>query len=165
MFQHKKKKKINLLKFPVIMAPRVLGRQVNTSSVKKSVFCNKAGETQEYSEKVLTKFSQLVEAKKLNILKIDQIGGTELREMAEDLELIPNKMYSKKSDVALRNELETIAGYLLHEQKRGQGVCHQYVQVGKTSTNPSTVRKGSLQLKNLLLFEHFQNHLEPRKCP
>ena len=131
MFQHEKKKKINLLKFPVIMAPRVLGRQVNTSSVKKSVFRNKAGETQEYSEKVLTKFSQLVEAKKLNILKIDQIGGTELRDMAEDLGLIPNKMYSKKSDVALRNELETIAGYLLHEQKRGQGVCHQYVQVSK----------------------------------
>ena len=120
-----------MLKFPVIMAPKILGRQVNTSSVKKSVFRNKAGETKEYSEQVLTKFSQLVEEKKLNILKIDQIGSTEIREMAEDLGLIPNQKYSKKSDVALHNELETIASYLIHEQKRGQGVCHQYVQVGK----------------------------------
>ena len=94
--------------------------------MKKSVFVSKAGERKSYSEDVLTNFSQYVEEEKLNVLKIDQLGSKEVREIADDLGISQNK----KSDLALRNELETIASYLIHEQKRGQGVCHQYVQVG-----------------------------------
>ena len=117
----------------IIKIHSVAGRQVNTSNVKKSVFVHKDGEKREYSESTKTKFAQYVDEEKISILKIDLIGSKDLKQTAEDLELIPSKTSTKKSDVALRNELKTLAEYMMHEQKRGQGVCHQYVQVSFTT--------------------------------
>ena len=109
------------------------GRQVNTSYLKKSVFVNPTAADTVYSKEVMVKVAQLVDEQILDILKIETLETKTLRNISTELGFITN-IRSRKSDIALRNELKTVVRYLLHNQEKGQGVCHAYVQVqGRTA--------------------------------
>jgi len=115
MFQHKSNKKFNMLKIPVLMPPKLMGRKVNSESSKKTIMEKEYS----YSEETLLKFQELVEKGSLKIGRLGDLTKKELDALGATLGLASKK----KSGEFLKLDLINLSNIFLG----GQGVCHKYI--------------------------------------
>ena len=70
LFQAKSEKSYNMLKLPPIMAPCLLGKQINSENLKKTIMEKQFM----YEAKIIEAFQKLVESKELRINSIRHRG-------------------------------------------------------------------------------------------
>ena len=109
------------LKLPIIIAPSLLGSQVNNDVEKKSLL----DKTILYKPAVFTKFSEMIDDGRINLLGIDDMDKAALVTLGKELGLA----LSGKSGVVLRNEIKNMSKHFM----AGQGACHAYtIKRGRT---------------------------------
>ena len=113
-FQNEPKLDINMLKLPLIIAPSLLGSQVNNDVEKKSLL----DKTIVYKPEVFTKFTEIIDNGQIDILGIDDMNKAAVVSVGKELGL----EVSGKSAVGLRNELKNMSNHVM----AGQGACHAY---------------------------------------
>ena len=114
-FQNEPKLELNMLKLPLIIAPSLLGTQVNYDVEKKPLLDQKI----EYEPEVFAKFCEMIDDGRVDILGIDDMDFPALVNVAKEMGLV----VGKKSQVVLRNEIQNMSKHLL----AGQGACHGYI--------------------------------------
>lgn len=72
-----------MLKIPIIMAPCLIGKQVNSDVEKKSLI----DKTIEYKKETFSNFHRLVQEKKINILSIHKMTYVELKQIMDELDV------------------------------------------------------------------------------
>ena len=121
-FQKEPKLLINMLKLPIIIAPSLLGSQTNHDVEKQSLL----DKTIEYEPATFTKFTEMLDRGRIDILNIDKLDVTELKSLGRELNL---KKVGDKTGLILRNELINMSKHFMS----GQGPCHAYtVKRGRT---------------------------------
>ena len=130
LFQNEPLHDVNMLKLPVIMAPKLLGKQVNNDENKKTVFSDQTGQ---YSDETLAELTNMINSNKIDVLHLENLHVDELKSISVRLGFIRSKNSKTKSEVALRNELKLIVKEKIARISFGTGVCHKYIQVqGRT---------------------------------
>ena len=113
-FQDVPKLVINMLKLPIIIAPSMLGKQVNNDVKKESLLDKNIV----YKPDTFTKFSEMIDAGAIDVLAIEDMTKTELVTIGKEVGLA----VADKSAVVLRNEFKNMTKHVL----AGQGPCHEY---------------------------------------
>ena len=114
-FQNEPKLEVNMLKLPLIIAPSLLGKQVNNDNEKMSLL----DKTVNYKPEIFEKFIEMVDDGKIDILGIDKMGKKATLSIAKGIGL---EVTDKTSLVVLKNEIKNMALHVL----AGQGACHGY---------------------------------------
>ena len=115
MFQHKSNKKFNMLKIPVLMPPKLMGRKVNSESSKKTIMEKEYS----YSEETLLKFQELVEKGSLKIGRLGDLTKKELDALGATLGLASKK----KSGEFLKLDLINLSNIFLGGQVIFKFLC------------------------------------------
>ena len=100
-FQNEVKENIIMTKLPSIIAPRLVKKQINSDSDKKSLF-NKAVN---YGSNTMTGLAQLISKKQIDILNLDNLEASEVKRISKALHL---KGISSKSVVRLLEEVKFV---------------------------------------------------------
>ena len=101
-FQNEIKENIIMTKLPNIIAPRLVKKQINSDSEKKSLFNKPVN----YGSKTMTGLAQLISKKKIEILNLDNLEATEVKKISKALHI---KGISSKSVVRLLEEIKFVS--------------------------------------------------------
>ena len=120
-FQNVPQLEINMLKLPIILAPSLCGKQVNNDAQKKKLL----DKAVVYEPEIFTKFCEMIDAGRIDILAVEEMNKTELVTIAREVGIA----IADKSAVVLRDELKNMSKHVL----AGQGACHGYtIKRGRT---------------------------------
>ena len=114
-FQNEPQLEINMLKLPIIMASSLLGSQTNNDVDKKSLLDQEIF----YLPETFTKFTEMIDAGKIDVLNIDQLKAQEVRHLGKEIGI---KNVALKSGEMVKNEIKNMSNKFLS----GQGPCHGY---------------------------------------
>ena len=98
-FQQKTQRKYNMLKLPIIMAPSVLRKQVNSDWTKKSLMEREFT----YTEEALAHFIKLVETRRVKINSISDLTSAELSELSREIGVYDAKKSAELMKIDLIN--------------------------------------------------------------
>ena len=107
-FRRQVKEKINVLNIPIIMADCLVGTMTNTERNKKSLM----NVTKKYKKNVLANLIDMVSSKQLDILGLDNLNPSEMKNIAKKIGI----SVSKKSNTVLLEELKSLAKVFLAGQ-------------------------------------------------
>ena len=108
LFQHKSEKKFNLLKLPLLMAPKLLRKQMNNEKLKRTIM----EKQYEYKDETIEKFQDMVQKKEIKINGIKDLGVKELGLLAEQLDL----MHGQKTNEMIKIDLINLTNIFLGGQ-------------------------------------------------
>ena len=100
-FQNEIKENIIMTKLPSIIAPRLVKKQINSDSEKKSLFNKPVN----YGSNTMTGLAQLISKKKIDILNLDNLDATEVKKISKALHI---KGISSKSVIRLLEEIKFV---------------------------------------------------------
>ena len=100
-FQQSSKKTYNMLKLPIIIPPVLLGKQINSERLKKTIMEKEFS----YSDETLETFMDLVESKEIKINSIYDMKAPQLKQLSEKLGI----SHPKKSTEILKIDLTNLA--------------------------------------------------------
>ena len=100
-FQNEIKENIIMTKLPSIIAPRLVKKQINSDSEKKSLFNKPVN----YGSSTMTGLAQLISKKKIDILNLDNLDATEVKKISKALHI---KGISSKSVIRLLEEIKFV---------------------------------------------------------
>ena len=121
-YQNEPAKQINMLKLPVIMAPSLVGKQVNRDVDKKSLLDKEI----EYNKDAYKTFCKLIQEKKINILNIHKMTLAELKSIMNELD-VP---IGERNATLLRTELENMAKIFMAGQVSIiVYACHKLIEI------------------------------------
>ena len=80
-YQNEPPKTYNMLKLPLIIAPGLLGKQINNDFQKKSLLDKEI----KYKQETFIEFHRFIENRELNILSVSTMNVPELKEWARKL--------------------------------------------------------------------------------
>ena len=101
-FQEEQKENIDMIRLPIIMAPSLLHRQVNSDSDKKTLFDKKV----KYEAKTFTALAKLIEQNTIDITNLERLSADELKNVCKEI----NIGVAKKSTVRLLEEVKSVCG-------------------------------------------------------
>ena len=101
-FQNEPQLEINMLKLPIIMASSLLGSQTNNDVDKKSLLDQEIF----YLPETFTKFTEMIDAGKIDVLNIDQLKAQEVRHLGKEIGI---KNVALKSGEMIKNEIKNIS--------------------------------------------------------
>ena len=107
-FQGEPKDKINILNIPIIMPDCLIGKMTNTERKKKSLM----NVQKKYSSDVLSKLMTVISSKRLDILGLDALDTSQLKNVAKEIGI----GISKKSHTALLEEVKALTKIFLAGQ-------------------------------------------------
>ena len=108
VFFQENRKTWNMLKVPIVCAPSLIGKQVNTEVSKKTLLEKQFS----YKEDTLAEFQGLVNKKVFKISSIGHMNGQEIRNFAKQVGIDS----SKKSIEILKTDFNNLSGILLGGQ-------------------------------------------------
>ena len=100
-YQNEPPKTYNMLKLPLIIAPGLLGKQINNDFQKKSLLDKEI----KYKQETFIEFHRFIENRELNILSVSTMNVPELKEWARKLKL---ENVADKSGELLRKEVTNL---------------------------------------------------------
>ena len=101
-FQDEKKESFDMTRFPNIIAPRLLKKQVNSDREKETLFDKQVS----YGPETMTGLAKLIAKKGIDILHLDNLSSSQVKEISKDLCI---KAVSSKSNVRLLEEIKFVA--------------------------------------------------------
>ena len=101
-FQHEPKEAFDMLKVPLIIAPKLLKQQVNSDNCKETLFNQKTN----YGPATMTGLSLLIAKGEIDILNLDSMSPKQAKKVSKALKL---KGISRKSNIGLVDEIKFVS--------------------------------------------------------
>ena len=104
-FQQPMDLEIDMLRLPLIVAPAMTGKMVNSEAGKKTLM----NKDFKYEEETLEKFQELIDSKEVNVKSIGDLTNKDLREIANKLGI----SHSSKTNEMLKIDLVNLSKIIL----------------------------------------------------
>ena len=101
-FQDEIKENFDMTRFPNIIAPLLLKKQVNSDREKETLFNKQVS----YGPETMIGLAKLISKKKIDILNLDNLSSSKVKDISKDLCI---KGISSKSNVRLLEEIKFVA--------------------------------------------------------